>query len=322
MHKLTRPLAILGILCLSASLAVAQQVAIPPMMKIIMPFAAGSTTDLFARAIATQLATRLGNTVVVEVRSGGSSMIGAGAVANGPKDGSMLLITTNSTVTAAATLKSVPFDIKKDLMPVAIVGDGPMLVGVSSKTGIKTPADLVATARTKPGGLTHGTSGVGSLPHLSAELFNSAAKVQINHVPYKGGAAAVVDLAAGTIDVMFATHSTFAPHVQSGRVNLVGVTTPQSSPLFPGLPSVASVAPGFSGSVWVAMFASSGIPPALAQRLNREINEIAASKEIRDVLVTNGFPPVALPLDELRKRMNTEYDNWKAIAAAQKIVLE
>lgn len=187
MHKQIRRLAAFGLLGLSASFALAQQVAIPPVMKIIMPFAAGSTTDLFARAIAAQLATRLGNTVVVEVRSGGSSMIGAGAVANGPKDGSMLLITTNSTVTAAATLKSVPFDIKKDLMPIAIVGDGPILVGVSSKTGIKTPADLVAAARAKPGGLTHGTSGVASLPHLTAELFNTAAKVQISHIPYKGG---------------------------------------------------------------------------------------------------------------------------------------
>lgn len=322
MFKPIRQLAAGLTLSLAASWCLAQQVMIPPVIKIVMPFAAGSTTDLIARMLASHLATRLGTTVVVDIRGGGSTMIGAGAVANGPKDGSMLLITTNSTVTAAATLKTVPFDINRDLLPIAVIGDGPMLVGVSSKTGIKTPADLVAAARKKPDALTHGTSGIGSLPHLSVELFNAAAKVQISHVPYKGGGAAVVDLAAGTIDVMFATHSTLAPHVQSGRVNLVAVTTPQPSPLFPGLPTLTSVAPGYSGSVWVAVFASSSIPPALAQRLNREINDIAASKEVKEVLVTNGFPPVALSLGELYTRMRTEYDNWKQIAQSKKIALD
>lgn len=306
----------------SAPAAVAQQVIIPPTIKIVVPFASGSTTDLVARGTAAQLAARLGSTVIVELRGGGSTMIGAGAVANGPKDGSLLLMTTNSTVSAAATLQSTSFDMNRDLIPIAMIGDGPMMVGASAKSGIKTPADLVAAARAKPDMITYGTSGVGSLPHLSSELFADAAKVQLKHIPYKGGGAAVVDLAAGTIDIMFATHSTFAPHIQAGRVVPIAVTTRQPSPAFPALPSLTSVAPAYTGSVWISVFAQSGIPAALAQRLNRELNDIAAGKEMSALLNQNGLPPVALSLDEMRTRMRDEYLGWKKIAADKKIVLE
>jgi len=311
------------IACLAtAPAAVAQPAVIPPTIRIVVPFASGSTTDLVARGTAAQLATRLGTTVIVELRGGGSTMIGAGAVANGPRDGSLLLMTTNSTVSAAATLQSTPFDMNRDLIPIAMLGDGPMMVGASAKSGIKTPADLVAAARAKPNTITYGTSGVGSLPHLSSELFADAAKIQLQHIPYKGGGAAVVDLAAGTIDIMFATHSTLAPHIQAGRVVPIAVTTRQSVAAFPGLPTMTSVAPTYSGSVWISVFAQSGMPPALAQRLNRELNDIAAGKEMSAVLNQNGLPPVALSLDEIRTRMRDEYTGWKKIAADKKIVLE
>jgi tripartite-type tricarboxylate transporter receptor subunit TctC len=319
------PLAALAsALCFLAAVpaALAQQAPVPPLIKLIVPFASGSTTDVVARETAARLGTKLGTTVVVEIRGGGSTMIGAGAVANGPHDGSMLLMTTNSTVSAAATLQNTPFDINKDLIPIAMIGDGPMMVAASAKSGIKTPADLVAMARAKPDTVTYGTSGVGSLPHLSSELFADAAKVQLKHIPYKGGGAAVVDLAAGTIDIMFATQSTFAPHIQAGRVVAIGVTTPQPYSAFPGLPAMATAAPGFAGSVWIAVFAQSGIPAALAQRLNRELNEIAAGKEMSATLNHNGLPPVALSLDEIRTRMRDEYTNWKRVATDKKIVLD
>ncbi len=322
MHKIAISLLTTLALWGAAPQASGQTVTIPPVMKIIVPFASGSSTDLVARGVAAQLATRLGNTVVVELRGGGSTMIGAGAVANGPKDGSLLLMTTNSTVSAAATLQNTPFDLNRDLIPIALIGDGPMMVGASSKSGIKTPADLLNTARAKPDTITYGTSGVGSLPHLSTELFSDAAKIQLKHIPYKGGGAAVIDLAAGTIDIMFATHSTFAPHIQAGRVVPIAVTTRQPNPAFPGLPTMASVAPAYAGSVWISVFAQAGIPVALAQRLNRELNEIAAGREVSAILNQSGLPPLALTMEDLRVRMRDEYNGWKKIAADKKIVLE
>jgi tripartite-type tricarboxylate transporter receptor subunit TctC len=231
-------------------------------------------------------------------------------------------MTTNSTVSAAATLQNTPFDLNRDLIPIALIGDGPMMVGASSKSGIKTPADLLNTARAKPDTITYGTSGVGSLPHLSTELFSDAAKIQLKHIPYKGGGAAVIDLAAGTIDIMFATHSTFAPHIQAGRVVPIAVTTRQPNPAFPGLPTMASVAPAYAGSVWISVFAQAGIPVALAQRLNRELNEIAAGREVSAILNQSGLPPLALTMEDLRVRMRDEYNGWKKIAADKKIVLE
>ncbi len=218
------------VLMASAPMAVAQAVSIPPLIRLVVPFAPGSTTDHVARATAAQLALRLGTTVIVEHKPGASTMIGAGAVANGPRDGSMLLVTTPSTVSAAATLQKAPFDMNRDLVPIAMLGDGPMMVGASAQSGIKTPADLVAAARAKPDSVTYGTSGVGSLPHLSAELFADAARIQLKHIPYKGGGAAVVDLAAGTIDIMFATYSTLAPHIQASRAVAIAVTSRQPSP--------------------------------------------------------------------------------------------
>lgn len=322
MHKFHAAVALAICAITNSTPVAAQQAPLPPIIRLIVPFASGSTTDLLARETAARLSTKLGSTVVVELRGGGSTMIGAGAVANGPRDGSMLLVTTNSTVSAAATLQSTPFDMNKDLIPIAMLGDGPMMVAASTKSGIKTPAELVAMARNKPDTVTYGTSGVGSLPHLSSELFADAAKVHLKHIPYKGGGAAVVDLAAGHIDIMFGTQSTFAPHIQAGRVVPIGITTLQPYPAFPGIPTMASAAPTYSGSVWVAVFAQSGIPASLAQRLNREINEIAATKEMTAVLNQNGLPPVALSLDEMRSRMRDEYANWKRIATDKKIVLE
>lgn len=303
--------------------AFAQQVPIPPLVRIVVPFAAGSSTDAMGRALAAQLSTRLGTNVIVENRAGGSGLIGAGAVAKGPRDGSMLLFTSVSMITAVATLRTASFDPIAELLPVALVGEGPLVVAVSTKTDIKTPADLLAAARAKPDVLTHGTAGVGTLSHLSAEFFNDAAKVQIKHIPYKGAALAVIDLAAGTIDAMFAVNTTLAPQIKAGRVRLIGVTSEQPSPAFPDLPTMRSVAPGYTTTVWTAIFAPTGTPAALVQRLNREIREIVKSdKTMQDIMRFDGVSPGALSPEELARLVRESHATWKAVAAAKNIVLD
>lgn len=301
----------------------AQQVPIPPLVRIVVPFAADSSTDAMGRALAAQLSTRLGTNVIVENRAGGSGLIGASAVAKGPRDGSMLLFTSVSMITAVATLRTVSFDPISELAPVALVGEGPLVVAVSTKTDIKTPADLVAAARAKPDVLTHGTAGVGTLSHLSAEFFNDAAKVQIKHIPYKGAALAVIDLAAGTIDAMFAVNTTLAPQIKAGRVRLIGVTSEQPSPAYPDLPTMSSVAPGYTTTVWTAIFAPTGIPTALVQRLNREIREIVKSdKAMQDIMQFDGVAPGALSPEETARLVRESHATWKKIAVAKNIVLE
>ncbi len=305
-----------------APMAAAQQVTIPALIKVVVPFGTGTSPDVLGRAVGLQLATRLGTNVVIENRSGGSTMIGAATVANGPTDGSMILITSSSTLTAAATLKSTPIDMEKDLMPIAMIGDGPMFVAASAKSGIKTPADLVALARAKPDSITYGSAGIGSIAHLAVEMFADNAKIRMRHIPYKSGAFALTDLNGGTLDLSLGSHTTFAGSVQAGRVVLIGLTSRQPSAAYPSLAPLGSVAPGYAASNWVAAFATSRMAPAVAQRLNREINEIAKSKEISAILQSNDAAPAAMSLEELRTYMHNELASWKKLATDKKIAIE
>lgn len=306
----------------TASAAQAEKIdpSIPSMIRIIVPYAAGAGTDVLARRVANQLGPRLGTTVIVENRPGASGMIGTSTVVKGPKDGSNLVFASVSLVTAAAVTRNVPFDISKDLVPVAITGEGPLLIAVPSQSPIKTPADLVAAARAKP--LTHGSAGVGTIVHLAAELLNDSAKTQLQHIPYKGAAPAVTDTIGGTLDVMLAANTTFASQISSGRMRAIAVTSAQPSPAFPHIPTMASVVPGYSATLWNVLFAPSGTPPRLLQILNREVNEISKSKDMADLMQLDGFMPKTLTLEQSAKQVRDAYTSWKALAKERNISLE
>jgi tripartite-type tricarboxylate transporter receptor subunit TctC len=302
--------------------AAAQQAPAPPLIRIVVPFSSGGSTDVLARSVAAQLGPRLGTNVIVENRAGAGGLIGASAVAKGPSDGSMLLLTTASLVTSAATTRSVTFDVNTDLIPVALLGEGPMVVAVSSKINIKTPADLVAAARARPDALSYGTAGVGTIGHLTAELLNDSAGIQTRHIPYKGTSLALIDLASGTIDMTVAIYTTLAPQIKSGRVRLIGVTSRQLNPAFPGVLPMASAVPGFEANTWVAVFAPRGTAAALVQRLNRELNEIARSKDVAEQLLSDGATPRPLTPEEVRPRVRESFAVWKKLATAKKIAVE
>jgi tripartite-type tricarboxylate transporter receptor subunit TctC len=302
--------------------AFAQPVTFPSNVRLVVPFAAGAGTDVLARAVAAQLGPRLGANVIVDNRVGASGLIGSGAVAKGPRDGSMLLFTSSSLTTTAATAKIISFDMNADLVPVAIVADGPMLVAVSSKSGIKTPAELVAAARAKPGGMTSSSGGIGTVGHMAAELLNDSAKIQMLHIPYKGAAPALMDLAAGTVDLLIASYSTLASQIKSGRVIPIAVTSLQASAAYPGMPTMASAAPGYNTGIWYGMFAPAGLPAPMLQRLNREVNEIANTLEIRAITQGDGALPLAMTPEELSRRVHDDYAIWKRLAAEKNIVTE
>lgn len=309
-------------LALMASPAIAQPEQFPPLIKIIVPFSAGGTTDVMARGVASDLAKRLGTTVVVENMAGASTFIGAAAVAKGPKDGSMILLTSASTFTAAATKRAVSIDVLSDLQPVALLCENPIAVGASQQSGIKTPADLIAAARARPGIISHGSGGVGTIQHIAAEMFSEAAKIQLAHVPYRGASLAINDFVGGRVDLVFSSYSTFAPQVKAGRANLVGITSAASSAAFPNVPTMASVAPGFSIDVWVGFFVAPGTPAPLVQRLNRELNDIATTKVLRDVFEVDGGAAHALSPQEFGARVRSSYTAWKALATANNIVVD
>ncbi|HWI82810.1 tripartite tricarboxylate transporter substrate binding protein [Ramlibacter sp.] len=295
---------------------------VPTVIKIVVPFSPGASNDAIARAVAPPLAKRLGTTVIVDNKPGAAGVIGADAVAKGPRDGSVLLLTSSTFLTAAATQPRLPYDPVAAFAPVAMVGQGPLLLAVSAQTGIRTPAELVAAARAKPGTLTYGTSGMGSIAHMATEMFSDSAKVQLRHVPYKGAANALMDMAAGQIDVMISNYSSLASQIKSGRVRPLAVTSRQATPAFPDLPPLGSVAPGFAADIWVSVLAPAGTPAPLVQRLNRELNAIAATPELRALLEADGAVPAALSPAELAQRIKEDLAVWKKVAAEKRIAVD
>ena len=244
-------------------------------------------------------------------------------MAKGAKDGSILLLTSSTLLTAAVTMpKTTPYDVLTAFAPVAMVGQGPMLVAVSGTTTIKTPAEFIAVAKAKPGSVTYGTSGQGSIAHMSSEMLSDAAKVQMLHVPYKGAAPALLDLASGQINMMVSNYSSLAPQIKAGRVRALAVTSKKVSPSFPDLPPMEGVAPGFEAEIWVTVFAPAGTPSVLVQRLNREIIEVARLPEVRTLLDADGALPMPLSPAEVALRVKDDLAAWKKIATEKNITAE
>jgi len=295
---------------------------LPALVKIIVPFGPGGSNDVVARAIAGPLAKRLESTVIVDNKAGASGVIGNDAVAKAPRDGSVLLLTSSTFLTVAATQARLPYDPLGDLIPVAMVGEGPMLLAVSSAFPVKTPAEYIAAALARPGEMTYGSAGVGSIGHLATEFLNTAAKIQMTHVAYKGAANAIVDLAGGQIYAMISNYSSLLPQLNTRRVRALAVTSRQPSPVFPNLPPLSATVPGYSMEIWICVFAPAGTPAPLIERLNREIREISAAPELKVFLEPDGALPVAIAPSALTARLKDELAQWKAIAADRKIVTE
>ena len=312
-------------LCVAVSvgwttIAAAQE--LPKLIRIVVPFAAGGSNDVIARALAVPLSKRFDTSVIVENKPGAAGVIGADYVAKAPRDGSVLLLTSSSFLTAAATQQQLPYDPIAAFAPVAMIGRGPMLLVVSATTPYKSPADVVAAARAKPGVLNYGTAGVGSIAHLTTELLDDTAKIKMTHVPYKGASLASVDLASGQIQVMISNYSTVAPLMQNGKIRALAITSAKPHPAFPDLPPVATVATGFNVDIWVGVFAPAGTPSAIVDRLNREINAVAASPDLAPVLEPDGTLPEAISSATFASKIKAELGQWKQIATEHKIVAE
>lgn len=304
-------------------LAVAQDSAqAPKLIRIVVPFSAGASNDAIARSIAPPLARRMEASVVVENRPGAAGTIGADLVAKGPKDGSLLLLTSATLLTAAATQPRIPYDVLTAFTPIAIVGQNPSILAVSAATPFRTPAALIAAARARPNEVTYGTAGVGSIGHLVTELICSNAGVRMQHVPYKGASNAAIDLAGGQIAVMVSSSATLSPFVRSGKVRMLAVTSRQAHPSFPDLPPLIATVPDVVNETWAGVLGPAGLPPRLVERLNRDITEIAGSPELRAFLEPDGMLPAPTTPSAFAARIKQELATWKRVATTRKIVAE
>ena len=259
-------------------------------MRFVVPQAPGSATDNIARLVAPELAKRLGQPVVVDNRPGGALTIGIDLVAKSVPDGYTIgMGPVGALAITRHMVAKLPYDIERDLQPVALITVGHMLLAVSPALEVRSVAELIDYARRNPGKLSNGSSSNGSPGHVSGELFKHMTQTDIVHVPYKGGAAAIADLIAGNVQLMFESTNSIASHVRSGRVRALAVTGPRRSLSLPELPTLAEAGvPGYEVTAWTGVIGPAGLPRPVLDRLNAAVNAAIVSPETRERLLGMG----------------------------------
>ncbi len=305
------------IACLSVCLtAAAQQPAYPERpITMVVTFAAGGSSDVLARAVADAMSQGLGQQVVVDNRPGAGGHIGAEAVAHAAPDGYTILFGTNGTLGIGPALyKNLRYDPLHDLAPVGILHKLPLLLIVNPQVHAQNLAELLIYARANPGKLTFASAGVGSVSHLAGELFKEEAKVDILHVPYKGGGAAVTDLVSGRVSMMLETIPNALPLARNGQMWPIGVTTRERSALAPEIPTLADAGlPGFDVSAWTGLFVPAGTPAAIIDRLNAETRKIAGNQKYLALIHGMGTDVAASTPQEFGAFVRDDIARWTRV---------
>lgn len=283
-------------------------------LRIVVPFTPGGGTDIVARQLAKGLTDELGQSVVVENRPGGSTIIGTENVAKSPADGYTLLMSTFAHAVNPAIHKKLPYDTDKAFAPVAMIGKSPNVLVVSPKSRFKSVQDILTYARANPGKLTFGSYGNGTSAHLAGELFKSLGKIDILHVPYKGAGPGINDLMGGQIDMIFSTSASVSGHVKSGQLRALAVTTKERSPAYPGVPTVAeSGEPGYFVDSWYGVFVPEGTPKEVIDQLNKAIKKASNEPDFQKALELEGLVAAVGTPAGLGEYVKQEESRWTKI---------
>jgi tripartite-type tricarboxylate transporter receptor subunit TctC len=287
-------------------------------IRIIVPFAPGGIVDTSARVIGQELSKRWGQQVVVENRPGGNGFIGVMAAVKAPADGYTLLMAhTGEFGVNPAIFPNVPYDLDRDLAPITMINDAPMVVVVNSNLPIKTMADLLAAAKAKPGAVGMSTPGTGSINHLVLEWMNLAANVKFLHVPYKGGAPAITATAGGEVPAGKAALGSAMPHIKSGRVRVLAVTTATRSFVDTSWPTlIESGVPDVRSSIWAGLFAPKGVPQPIIEKLYAEIVKVLELPEVKERFAAGGGVPGGRRPEAFGDSIRKEAANLKTVVAA------
>jgi len=286
-------------------------------VRIIVPFTAGSATDILARTVGERLTELWKQTVVVDNRAGAGGTIGAGVVAKSPPDGYTLLVHSAAQAVNPFIYPNLPYDTLKDFVQVAPLGGQPNVLVVAPSSGYKTVADLIADAKRRPSVLNFGSAGVGSGTHINAEKFKLAAGIDVVHVPYKGTPEALTDTMTGRVTYFFSPISAALPHVREGKLLALAVSSAKRSSVLPNVPTVAeSGLPGFDYNLWVGMFAPAGTPAQVVDKLNRDVNSVLREATVRERLASLGAEPMPMSTAEFDRFVRGEMDDAAKVVKA------
>ena len=263
-------------------------------VNLVVPFPAGGGTDAFARPLAAQFSKVTGKTLVIDNRGGAGGTVGASYAAKGAPDGYTLFMGTVGTQSINASLyKKMPFDPIKDFAPLTRVANVPNLLVANPQQPFKTVPEMIAYAKANPGKINFGSPGNGASPHLSGELFNAMAKVELTHIPYKGSAPAVTDLLGNQIAIMFDNLPSVIPHVRSGKLRAIAITTAKRSPELPDVPTIAEAGvPGYEAMSWFGLLAPAATPAPVLAKLSGALAKVLANPEVKKKIVDQGGEPV------------------------------
>ena len=278
-------------------------------VRYVVPFPPGGLTDVMARNIAQKLNEKWKQPVVVDNRAGGNAQIGAELVAKSPGDGYNLLAVTLTHAVNVTLFPNAPYSLQKDLVPVAVVGSLPLMVVVNANSPYKTLADLIAAGKAKS--LNGGSSGNGTPPHLGLELFEQEAKINVEHIPYKGGTPSLTDLMGGQIDLIVSNFPESLPHVKSGKLRALAVTSKERHPLLPDVPTTAEVGlPQLTITNWTGIMVPASTPAAIVAKVNADANAALAEPEMKKRIIEQGFQPVATTPAEAKAFFDAEIARW------------
>ena len=286
-------------------------------VRIVVPFPSGAGADIVTRLFTPNLAAALGQQFIVDNRAGAGGNIGAEAVARTAPDGYTLLTAPASVAIGQSMYKNLRFDLARDFEPVALLASAPFVLVVHSALPVRNVKDLIALAKARPGQLTFASSGNGSSPHLTTEMFKMQAGVDMAHIPYKGTAFAVTDLIAGQVSLTFGNTLSVLPHVASGRLRALGITSAKRSAAVPGLPTLAETGlPGFESSTWFALLAPAGTPREIVTRLNAAVRTIGQTQEIRERIKEQGAELMDGTPEQAGAHVRAEIAKWAKVVAA------
>lgn len=283
-------------------------------ITIVVPFPAGGTTDLITRPVAQKLSEALKQPVIVDNRGGAGGTLGAGNVARAAPDGYTLLVGAVHHTIATTLYKKLPYDFEKDLVPITVMAWVPNFLIVHPSVPAKNVQELIALAKAKPGAISYGSAGSGTSHHMAAELFKSMAKVDLQHIPYKGGGPMMNDLIGGQVNLAFETAASATPQIKAAKVKPLAITTAKRSPALPEVPTVAeSGLPGYEVLTWYGLLAPAKTPKEIISRLHTEVSKILQTPDIKERLAGISSEPGGNTPEEFAKVIRQETVKWAKV---------